>query len=117
MTTSLQELFSQARDAANVKRVFGEPIHENGLTLIPAARVAGGGGGAAGEGADEKGKGWGGGFGVSARPVGIYVVKGDEVRWVPAIDVNRIVLVAGFVAVAALCAVGRPLAKALAARR
>jgi uncharacterized spore protein YtfJ len=34
----------------------------------------------------------GGGFGAMVLPSGAYVVKGDEVRWVPAVDVTIVVL-------------------------
>ena len=40
--------------------------------------------------------------GLTARPAGAYVISGDEVRWQPAVDVNRIVLGAQVVAVVAL---------------
>jgi uncharacterized spore protein YtfJ len=36
----------------------------------------------------------GGGFGALVLPSGAYVVKGDEVRWVPAVDVTIVVLAA-----------------------
>ncbi len=35
----------------------------------------------------------GGGFGGLVLPSGAYVVKGDQVRWVPAVDVTIVVLV------------------------
>jgi hypothetical protein len=59
------------------------------VTVIPAASVGGGGGG----GGDAEHNG-GGGFGLRARPVGAYVIRGDEVTWVPAVDVTRLALVA-----------------------
>ena len=34
----------------------------------------------------------GGGFGGLVLPAGAYVVKGDQVRWVPAVDVTIVVL-------------------------
>jgi hypothetical protein len=34
----------------------------------------------------------GGGFGGLVLPSGAYVVKGDQVRWVPAIDTTIVVL-------------------------
>ena len=34
----------------------------------------------------------GGGFGGLVMPTGAYVVKGDQVRWVPAVDVTIVVL-------------------------
>jgi uncharacterized spore protein YtfJ len=94
-----KEAFNAARESLSVKRVFGEPYEEEGLTVIPAAVLSGGAG--AGSGHDEKGQeGEGGGYGVSGRPAGAYVVKGGEVRWLPAVDVNRLVAVAGAVLVA-----------------
>ena len=83
---NIDELLGGARDAITVKRVFGDPIETEGVTVIPAAKVGGGGGG----GGDSEGDG-GGGFGLGAKPVGAYVIKGDDVRWVPAVDVNRLV--------------------------
>lgn len=38
------EAVGQAKDVINVRRVYGEPYQENGLTIIPAANVMGGGG-------------------------------------------------------------------------
>jgi uncharacterized spore protein YtfJ len=96
------EMIEQARDAMTVKRVFGEPYEKNGLTVIPAARIMGGGGGGSGEGPEEAGRGQGGGFGLSAMPAGVYVIKGESVRWQPAVDVNRVILGAQIVAILAL---------------
>jgi uncharacterized spore protein YtfJ len=83
---NVDEILAGARDAINVKRVFGDPIEADGVTVIPAAKVGGGGGG----GGDEADNG-GGGFGLGAKPVGAYVIKGDDVKWVPALDVNRFI--------------------------
>jgi uncharacterized spore protein YtfJ len=95
-TMDPNELMQQARDALTVKRVFGEPYERNGVTLIPAASIHGGAGGGRGErgapdnAASESGS--GGGFGLVAKPAGVYVVNGDSVRWQPAVDLNRIIL-------------------------
>ena len=95
------EVLSTARDAITVKRVFGDPYEQNGLTVIPAAVVGGGGGG--GTGHDDKGQqGEGGGFGVTGRPAGAFVIHNGQVSWRPAIDPNRIITVAGVVTVAYL---------------
>ena len=98
----VQDVIAQARDAMTVKRVFGEPYEKNGVTVIPAARVQGGAGGGGGEGPEGQGKGSGTGFGLSARPVGAYLIRGDEVTWRPAVDLNRIVLGGQIVAIVAL---------------
>jgi uncharacterized spore protein YtfJ len=83
---NVDEILAGARDAISVKRVYGDPIESEGVTIIPAAKVGGGGGG----GGDSAGDG-GGGFGIGARPVGVYVVKDGDVSWRPAVDVNRMI--------------------------
>lgn len=94
----VNELMSKARDSLTVQRVFAPPVERDGVTLVPAALVAGGGGG--GTGHDEKGQeGEGGGFGMGARPAGAYLIKDGQVTWRPAIDVNRIVGTIGAVLV------------------
>ena len=90
------------RDALTVKRVYGDPYEKNGVTLIPAASVMGGGGGGEGDGGATVPGGAGGGFGMIARPVGAYRIKGDEVSWVPAADTTRVIIMSEIVAVVAL---------------
>ena len=93
---SIDLLTETARDTITVRRVFGEPYRSGEVTVIPVATVSGGSGLGFGAGytKDEnpEGEGGGGGFGVHARPAGVYVVRGDDVAWQPAVDVNRIVL-------------------------
>lgn len=97
----IDEVLQAAMDAVTVKRVYGEPYERDGLTVIPAATVTGGGGG--GQGHDPQGQeGEGGGFGVTGRPAGAYVIKGGQVSWRPAVDPNRVVLMAGLVVIAYL---------------
>ena len=91
MHQTIEELVKGHRDAVTVKRVFGDPYEMNGLTVIPAAKVMGGGGGGAGESPEGQGQGSGTGFGIAARPAGAFVIRGDEVKWEPAVDVNRVV--------------------------
>jgi uncharacterized spore protein YtfJ len=102
------EAVSQAKDVINVRRVYGEPYQENGLTIIPAANVIGGGGG----GGDTEGNG-GAGFGVRARPAGAWVIKDGEATWRPAFDLNRAVLMGQLIAIIALL-VTRSVVKTLA---
>jgi uncharacterized spore protein YtfJ len=97
-----QDVLTAARDALTVKRVFAEPYEKDGATVVAVAKVQGGGGGGGGEGPSGEGSGSGGGFGVNARPVGMYLIRGDELIWRPAVDVNRVVLGAQVVAVVAL---------------
>jgi uncharacterized spore protein YtfJ len=98
---NLTEILDDAKETIGSKGVFGTPFEKNGVTIIPAARIMGGAG--AGEGpthrsedeATEEGTGTGstgsgGGFGVSGQPTGAFVIKGDKVTWLPAVDVNRL---------------------------
>jgi uncharacterized spore protein YtfJ len=103
------------KDTMTVGRVFGDAYERDGVTVIPVASVRGGGGGGGGEGdannAQGSGSGGGVGFGVTARPVGVYVVKDGDVTWQPSIDVMRIVLGGQIVAVVALLTLRRLLAR------
>ena len=105
------DAISQAKDVITVRRVYGDPYQEHGITIIPAASVMGGGGG----GGDTAGNG-GGGFGVRARPAGAWVIKNGEAEWRPAIDLNRTILVGQLVAIVALL-VARSIVKTLAKAR
>ena len=109
-----RELLDRMAENLSVRRSFGAAYERDGLLIIPVALVAGGGGGGEGpikppaagsnsatetavpaKGAPPDGQpliGTGGGFGGLVLPVGAYVVKGDQVRWVPAFDVTLIVL-------------------------
>ncbi len=100
--TAIDQLLSSSRDAVTVRRVFGEPYEKNGVAFIPAASVRGGGGAGEGEATDTSPGGAGGGFGMTARPVGAYRIEGDEVVWVPSVDVTRIAVIGEFVALVAL---------------
>lgn len=104
------ETIEKTKDALTARRVYGDPYQEEGLTVIPAATVMGGGGG----GGDTEGNG-GAGFGLAARPVGAWVIKDGDVRWRPALDLNRVILVGQIVAIVALLTM-RSIAKTIAKR-
>jgi hypothetical protein len=110
------DLLAKAGDNFSVRRAFGAAYEKDGILIIPVAMVAGGGGGgtarprggkpAAGPDSLPEGRPTvrdatpqgsermdaGGGFGGLVLPAGAYVVKGDQVRWVPAVDVTIVVL-------------------------
>lgn len=110
------EVLNQARDAMTVKRVFGDPYEKDGTTVIPVANVMGGAGAGGGTGAGAKpasageekvgegagDSGYGMGYGLRATPAGVYVIKGGEVEWKPALDTNRLTLQRAGVAIVAL---------------
>ncbi len=98
----IDEILNEAKDTINVSRVYGEPFQSNGVTLIPAASVKGGLGSGEGDGSDITPGGRGGGFGVAARPVGAYQIIGNDVKWVPAVDVSRVILMGQVVGIVAL---------------
>src|SRR5256712_11505635 len=77
------EVLNQTKDAITVRRVYGDPYQQDGVTIIPAANVMGGGGG----GGDTEGNG-GGGFGMSARAAGAWGMKDGEGMWRPALGLN-----------------------------
>jgi uncharacterized spore protein YtfJ len=101
-----EDVLATAKDSLTVRRVYLEPIERDGLTVIAAASIAGGAGGGTGHDKDG-GDGTGGGFGVGAKPVGAFVIDHGNVRWRPAVDANRLITVAGAVAVAILLVVAR----------
>jgi uncharacterized spore protein YtfJ len=85
----IDELVSTARDSMSVRRVYGETVERDGVAVIPVATIAGGLG--AGTGQDPHGQqGEGGGFGMTARPSGAFVIADGQVSWVPAVDVNKL---------------------------
>ena len=103
---NVQELVATTRDGLTVGRVFGEPSQHDGVTVIPAAVLRGGVGGGGGK--DENGQeGEGGGFGLTARPVGAYVIKDGTVTWRPAVDVNRLIGLVGAFSLAWVLTRGR----------
>ena len=111
-----ENLLAKAAHNLSERRAFGPAYEKDGMLIIPVAIVAGGGGGgtartrrddpAAGLGSsseegttapditprDSARTEVGGGFGGLVLPSGAYVVKGDQVRWVPAVDVTIAVL-------------------------
>ena len=106
----IRELLDKMAESLSVHRSFGTAYERDGLLVIPVALVAGGGGGGEGpirqpaaghtpavetaeraEGAPSDSQlpmGTGGGFGGLILPVGVYVVRGDQVRWVPSYSVT-----------------------------
>jgi uncharacterized spore protein YtfJ len=96
-------LLDKVSDNLSVRRAFGAAYEKDGTLIIPVALVAGGGG--AGTSRNRRGDqahdvapqdpergDSGGGFGGLVLPAGVYVVKGEQVRWVPAVDTTIAVL-------------------------
>jgi uncharacterized spore protein YtfJ len=109
-------LLTKVSDNLSVRRAFGTAYEKDDMLIIPVAVVAGGGGAGTGHPrhrapaavADNRPEGGpaghdatpqdsepadtGGGFGGLVLPMGAYVVKGGQVRWVSAVDITIAVL-------------------------
>jgi uncharacterized spore protein YtfJ len=77
-------------DPETARRVYGDPIELDGVKIIPVATVRRCG---RQESAEESGKGCGCSC-VSARPVGLVVIRDGQIEWKPTLDVNRVLLAA-----------------------
>ena len=96
---SVTDLVGDMAHHADVRKVFGDPVERDGVTLVPVASVRAGAGGGRGEGPP---RGMGGGYGITARPLGVYVIRDGEVRFQPALDLARIIAGGQIVALVAL---------------
>lgn len=111
----VKDLLNRVAENISVSRAFGSAYEKDGVLIIPVALVAGGGGGGGGtkfradsasnaeeteqtddvhHGEPETGS--SGGFVGVVMPVGAYVVKDEQVRWIPAVNVTVIVVAALF---------------------
>ena len=70
--------------AADARRIYGQPIEQDGVTVIPVAKVGYGFGGGGGKKDDDEGMGGGGGLGLI--PVGWIEIKNGETRFRPTRD-------------------------------
>lgn len=85
----LKELIEKARKTKDNKTVFGEPIKQGDVLIVPVSNVKTVGGG--GEMPDSKeGKGKGYGFFSKADPIGYIEIKGNESHFIPIVDQGKI---------------------------
>ncbi len=91
--TAIARQLDRTRDLLTVGNVFSEPYQLDDVTIIAVARISGGAGGGGGEGTDDEqsGGGFGTGFGLQAKPVGVYRIRDGEVDWRPTVDVNQVI--------------------------
>lgn len=99
-TDMLEKIGERLGSTATVKAVYGEPIHTEGKTVVPIAKVAYGFGGGFGTGHGKHpgngdgavdgrhGEGGGGGGGVRAFPAGALEITESGTRFVPFTDVR-----------------------------
>jgi uncharacterized spore protein YtfJ len=105
-TEAFEKLGESLGSAATVESVFGEPIHAEGKTVVPVAKVAYGFGAGGGHGrakrdggSGEQPEAGGGGGGVRALPAGALEITPSGTRFIPYTDYRWI---AGAFAIGAL---------------
>src|SRR6266542_3828828 len=100
---SVSRVMERLLGAADVSRVYGEPIRHENVMLLPAAEILaiagfgmGSGGGVAvhQEGEKSRGSGGGGGGRTLARSVAVIVASPEGVEVKPVIDFTKIALAA-----------------------
>ena len=98
----LEHLSDKLGARASVRAVYGEPVTDGDVTVIPVAEIAFGFGGGAGRDTTEAktGEGGGGGGGAAARPRGFIVIKDGTAAYKPVRDrwVSVVVPLAAFAA-------------------
>src|SRR5689334_13811748 len=107
--TSVLDTVRDMVQSTTAEKVYGSPITQDDITVLPVAKVSGGGGGGTGNGPGAEGQeagGTGGGLGLTAKPLGVFVLKGGRVKWRPAVDVNKIILGAQATMIAAIVVAG-----------
>ncbi len=109
MTNLALKLADNAR-AQGVQSVYGDPIHIDGVTIVPVAIVQYGFGGG-GDDSDSAAASSGGGGGGASIPVGAYVKRGDQVRFEP----NIISLIA--VSIPFVCVAGMAISRIIRAAK
>ncbi len=93
----LEELGDSLATTASVKAVFGEPIQQNGKTVVPIAKVAYGFGAGSGQGdkSGKHGEGGGGGGGVRAFPAGALEITSAGTRFIPFMNARSLIAAFG----------------------
>ena len=98
-----QTVLEHVDEAMTPRRVFGDPVHVDGVTVLPVATIGGGGGGGQrGDAGNQRGV----GFGLAAQPAGVFVIHNGEVSWKPALNLNRVILGGQLVGLAAILTFG-----------
>ena len=93
-TELLEKISGSLGSAATVKTVFGEPIHAEGKTVVPVAKIAygfgAGGGHGHGDHPERDGEGGGGGGGVRTFPAGALEITQGGTRFVAYSEVHKL---------------------------
>lgn len=103
VTDIINSVTERAKETANVRVVFGDPIETDMLTIIPVAcvKISGGGGGGNRRGKDsaqqdeveavtDSDKGMGLGLQVVTMPIGYIEVRDGQAQFVDIVDKNKL---------------------------
>jgi uncharacterized spore protein YtfJ len=96
----LERLAKRMGASAKASAVFGKPVKQGGVTVIPVARARFGFGGGSGEGPEGSGTGGGGGGMVS--PIGYIEVREDGAEFKPIRDRRLVAACVGALGIAAV---------------
>lgn len=113
--SQISNLLTQIQAGARITTTIGEPITVGERIVIPVVEIMYGGGGGGGNWAvpqcePVEGGGAGGGGGARVRPLGCWIIGPNDERWLPAVDVNRFMILLGSVTMLLLLTI-RALAK------
>lgn len=95
----IRTMFDKFTKHKDVTFIYGEPISQGKQSIIPVAKMnyyfGGGGGKGTNAESDETshGQGEGGGGIVSVKPLGVYKMTDNKVRFKPIIDVNFMLII------------------------
>ncbi len=103
VTEIINSVTERAKETANVRVVFGDPIETDGLTIIPVAsvKISGGGGGGNRNGKDsarqdeleavtDSDRGMGLGLQVVATPIGYIEIRDGQAQFTDIVDKNKL---------------------------
>jgi len=102
-----QAILQRVEDVMTARRVFGDPVQVDGVTVLPVATVGGGGGGGRKEHSPgSPGSDSGVGFGLGVKPAGVFVIRDGDAKWRPVLNLNRVILGGQIVGLAAVLTFG-----------
>jgi len=99
---TIQRTMDQFLDAAKVEAVYGQPLQQGDMVIIPSAEVFSVMGFGLGSGVNtdqdqvgkDEGVGGGGGGRVFSRPVAVIIASPEGVRIEPVVDLTKVILAA-----------------------
>ncbi|MEK4520408.1 spore germination protein GerW family protein [Psychrobacillus sp. FSL W7-1457] len=99
LQTPVRAIFEKFSREKDVSLIYGEPIVLDNKKVLPVAKVnyfVGGGGGGGTEITDEQnssGQGEGAGGAFSVKPIGVYEITAENVKFKPILPINQILTV------------------------